>query len=75
MYYKTQKNATFLDPSINKVTLYGIVTRRVISTRVESGLLARFARSSTTINFKVISCLFLSYPEMIQFYESEQIEL
>ena len=41
--------AYFLDPSIYEVTLYKIVTRGVISTKVESGLLARFARSSTTI--------------------------
>ena len=43
-----EKNATFLDPNIYVyvVTLYEIVTRGVISTKVESGF-ARFARSTT----------------------------
>ena len=36
--------------STYEVTLYKIVKGGVISSRVESGLLVRFARSSTTIN-------------------------
>ena len=39
---------SFLDPSIYVVPLYGIVTRGVNSSRVESGF-ARFARSTTKI--------------------------
>ena len=40
--------ATFLERSIYVVTLHEIVTRGVISARVESGF-ARFARSITKI--------------------------
>ena len=46
---------TLLDPSIYEVMLYEIVKGRgVNSSRVESGLLARFARSSITINFSLL---------------------